>query len=66
METKAQMVQELMESGLSQQEAEERMNELSGQSSQLTQEKDALQEAQAQLEEKLNEAREKICSSGIR
>ena len=60
METKAQMVQELMESGLSQQEAEERMNELSGQSSQLTQEKDALQEAQAQLEEKLNEAREKF------
>jgi len=60
METKAQMVQELMESGLSQQEAEERVNELSGQSSQLTQEKDALQEAQAQLEEKLNEAREKF------
>ena len=60
METKAQMVQELMESGLLQQEAEERMNELSGQSSQLTQEKDALQEAQAQLEEKLNEAREKF------
>ena len=60
MESKAQLVEELMAQGLSQEEAEARVEGLSGSSGQIAEQRAQLEEAERQLEEKLNEAREKF------
>ena len=60
METKAQLVEDLPAEGLTQEEAWARAEELSGLSSQVTEQQIQLDEAEGDLEEKLNEAREKF------
>ena len=60
MKQKAELVNELMESGLSQEEAEQKVNSLMGKTDLVTEQEAELTEAEKELEESLQEAREKF------
>ncbi|HJA70485.1 MAG TPA: TIR domain-containing protein [Candidatus Lachnoclostridium stercoravium] len=60
MKQKAELVNELMESGLSQEEAEQKVNSLMGKTDLVTEQEAELTEAQKELEESLQEARGKF------